>query len=992
MSDAAHARFQTAFHAVPAPLRAPVERAWQTLAPHLPDLLQATSAREWLDALPRVFAASDFVARACAREPALLRDLLARGDLVRPYAAGELTARVHQALAGTTDDADLKVRLRRLRRREMARLAFRDLAGWADLAEVTATLSELADACIDGALAALSAWLQAPPGFVVLGMGKLGGHELNFSSDVDLVFTYAGETNSESETHHEQHVRLAQKLTQALSELTADGFVFRVDTRLRPHGASGPLALSFDAMEHYYQVHGREWERYALIKARVVAGDRAAGAALLERLRPFVYRKYLDYGTLESLRGMKALIEREVARKDMAANIKLGPGGIREIEFIAQALQLIRGGREPALQERALLPTLDRLAAAGHLDAAARDALRAAYVFLRNTEHRLQMVDDAQTHALPTDDVGQCRLGFSMGFADGPAFEVALQRHRQNVQEQFARMLRVPRGETAPAETAPLAGAWLAPADEKSAGVLQTAGYRDPESVLALLRGLRAGPAYAAMSAESRVRLDRLVPRMLTAAASTRGPDETFARLVHLLEAIGRRASYLALLVENPMALSQLAKLCAASPWIAGWIAQHLIVLDELLDPRALTTPLTRETLAAELRARLTAVAADDIELHMELLREFRHSHLLRIAASDLGPGLAPEQVGASLADIAEVVLGEALALARVALVQRHGAPACRRHGAAYEPGFMVVGYGKLGGRELGYASDLDMIFLYEGCDVHGRTSPLRGGEHRTAAGRSDPQGRGEVEQRREQLPGRAGAAEEGTTAGPRAIPNEEFFARLGQRLIHFLTARTSGGVLYPVDMRLRPSGQSGPLVTSLAAFRRYQSAQAWTWEHQALTRARAVAGDPALCAAFEAARREILCQARDPETLRADVRAMRHKMAAVHAADPAAFDLKHGRGGIVDIEFMVQYAVLRWAHDHPALTRRTDNIGILEALAAEGLVDRDQARTLTEAYRRYLSLEHRLKLMERGSTVDPVSLGGVPGAVADIWQEWIGA
>ena len=407
MSDSAHARFETALAEVPAPLRAAVANHWQALAPHLPALLAASSGHEWLGRLPRVFAASDFAAQACAQQPDVLRALLASGDLARAYADGELATRVNRALEGARDEADLKMRLRQVRRREMLRIAYRDLAGWANLGEVMATLSELADSCIDSALVQLARWLQAPPGFVVLGMGKLGGRELNFSSDVDLIFAYAddvggGETanapnqmagrtseasrasestrslrlgpigEGEASDHHEQFVRLAQKLVQALSEATADGFVFRVDLRLRPHGTSGPLAVSFDAMENYYQAHGREWERYALIKARVVAGARGAGEDLLARLRPFVFRKYLDYGAIESLRGMKTLIEREVARKGMRHNVKLGPGGIREIEFIAQALQLIRGGREPQLQERALLPVLDRLVTAGHLESAAR--------------------------------------------------------------------------------------------------------------------------------------------------------------------------------------------------------------------------------------------------------------------------------------------------------------------------------------------------------------------------------------------------------------------------------------------------------------------------------------------------------------------------------------------------------------------------------------------------------------------------------------------
>ncbi|MBI3575820.1 MAG: bifunctional [glutamate--ammonia ligase]-adenylyl-L-tyrosine phosphorylase/[glutamate--ammonia-ligase] adenylyltransferase [Gammaproteobacteria bacterium] len=945
MSESAQRIFDLAQARMPLSLRPLAEHHWRNFREHLPEL-PPVGAERWLAAIPRVFAASDFVARACAQYPRELGAFIESGELFHPYAPGELARRVAHTLADAADETALKHRLRVLRRREMVRIAFRDLAGWAELPEVMATLSELADACLDQALVHLQRWLEAPPGFVVLGLGKLGGGELNFSSDIDLVFAYADDGDAAGTSHHERFVRLAQRLIQALAEPTADGFVFRVDMRLRPHGASGPLAVSFDTMENYYQVHGREWERYAFIKARVVAGDRAAGAELLQRLKPFVFRKYLDYGAIESLRAMKALIEREVLRKGMEANIKLGPGGIREIEFIAQALQLIRGGREPPLQERALLPVLDRLVAAGHLESTARDALHAAYVFLRNAEHRLQMVADAQTHDLPADELGWGRLAYAMNSSSRAAFETALTRHRRKVQEQFSLMFRVPHGEAAAEEVSELVGVWLVPDDhEKSADLLRAAGYREPENVLAMLRDLREGSAYEAMSAEGQARLDRLVPLLLVAAALTRAPETTVTRLVGLLEDVGRRTSYFALLIENPMALSQLVKLCAASPWIAGWIARHPIVLDELLDPRALHTPLMYAALAEELHARLAAVSVDDIELQMELLREFHHSHLLRIAATDLGPGLAAERTGAHLADLAEVVIGESLALAAAALVKRHGEPVCRRHGESYRPGFAVIGYGKLGSRELGYASDLDMIFLYEGC-------------------------------------------EEGVTNGARAVSNEEFFARLGQRLIHFLTTRTPGGVLYEVDMRLRPSGQSGPLVASIAAFRKYQKAHAWTWEHQALVRARAVAGESRLCAAFEEVRHEILCRPRDPERLRAEVREMRRKMAATHAADAAGFNVKHDRGGIVDIEFMVQYAVLRWAHAHPALARHPDNIGILEALAAEGLLDAAKACTLIEAYRRYLSAEHRLKLMERGSTVDRATLDGLPEQVAQIWDE----
>jgi len=761
--------------------------------------------------------------------------------------------------------------------------------------------------------------------------------------------------------------------------------VFRVDMRLRPNGASGPLALSFDAMEHYYQTHGREWERYMLIKARVVAGERAAGERLLESLRPFVFRKYLDYGTIDAIRSMKAMIAREVSRKGLQDNVKLGPGGIREIEFIAQAWQLVRGGREPELATPALLRVLSPLAAGGHITADAKRDLTAAYVFLRNTEHRLQMVDDRQTQELPADDRERARLAFASGFTDWTKFATELNRQRRRVQELFSQMFTAPQGEAVPETKDSLSAVWHNSVDAEAAHkLLQQAGYADPAATLALLEGLRTGGAYASFSAEGRERMDRLLPLLIAAAGLTADPLTTLARLVNLLEAIGRRSTYFSLLIENPMALSQLVKLLSASPWIANWVSQHPILLDELLDPRSLYAPLEREALADELRSRLAHIPAEDFELQMEILREFRHGHVLRVAATDIAqgarfpgesgratkgtsfsvgpatpseraaprdgvvpdiaPGLAPDKVGAYLAAIAEVVIGESLDLAQRALTGKHGMPRCP--GSETPPGFAVISYGKLGSFELGYGSDLDMIFLYEGC-------------------------------------------EDGATTGSRPLPNEAFFARLGQRLIHILTTRTPGGILYEVDMRLRPSGKSGPLVTSLAAFHDYQHGHAWTWEHQALVRARPVAGSPALALEFARIRQEILCLPRDPARLKADVREMRERMAAEKVRhDATQADVKHDPGGIVDIEFMVQYWVLRWAHEHPGLTRHTDNIHILEALQAEGRLDPGRARLLAEAYRRYLSVEHRLKLMERGSLADPAELDDWPEKVRAVWDE----
>jgi glutamate-ammonia-ligase adenylyltransferase len=955
MNEHAQSPLQRGLATVPMPLRESAQRHLDALAALLPPRTPAPL----LESLPRVLAASEFVARAFQSQPQLLPELVDSGDLARAYAAHELEQRLTRALAGVADEAELKRRLRWFRRREAVRVAYRDLAGLADLNEVMETMSALADACIAQALQHLTSWAERRHGipvaegaeraasFVVLGMGKLGGLELNFSSDVDLIFAYTeeGETRGAKPiSNHEFFVLLGQALIDTLADITGDGFVFRVDMRLRPNGASGPLALSFNATEQYYQNHGRDWERYALIKARAVGGDVSAGEQLLTRLRPFVYRKYLDYGALNAIRDMKALIEREVTRKGMHEHVKLGPGGIREVEFIGQALQLIRAGREPPLQCRSILGVLERLAERDYLPLAARDELAEAYIFLRNVEHRLQMVRDEQTHVLPNTELEQLRLAFSMGFADWAAFFTMLERQRQAVRRHFTQTFVLPAVDGVRQPASHLAGIWLGSADpETMSQTLHNAGYVDAGAAVELLSGFRHSSPCQSLSAPGRERLDRLMPQVILEAGAAREPNRTLALVVHVLETICRRTNYLVLLAENPAALAQFVNLCAASEWIARWIARHPIVLDELLDPRTLYQLPEREALAAELRVRMVSLPEQDVELQMEVLREFHHSQLLRVAAADIGPGLAPERVGTQLAHIAEVVIEECLTAAGRMVSARHGHPRCADKP---EPaGFAVIGYGKLGSLELGYGSDLDMIFLYEGC-------------------------------------------EDGATDGRRSVPNEEYFARLGQRVIHLLTTRTPSGLLYEVDMRLRPSGQSGTLVTSLEAFRDYQLHRAWTWEHQALVRARAVAGPAALKQAFAEIRREVLCRPREPEKLRREVAEMRARMAAGHPVPAAGFDLKHSRGGIVDIEFMVQYWALRWAHAHPALTRHTDNINILDALRAAGLLESARAEFLASAYRRYLSLEHRQKLAERGSVTDPAVLAELPAQVAQIWDE----
>ncbi len=954
---------------LPQSLRLERERAWSAWeeaacragerVPRDPDFRRVLAA---------VLVASPFVAEALAREPALLTRLLSTGDLLRDYARGELAARAAAAAAGARDEPALMSALRRLRRYEMVRIAWRDLAGWAPLEEVFADLSELADGCIEAALAALERLGRREHGTprrrdgrpmraVVLGLGKLGGRELNFSSDVDLLVTYPEEgrvRGGRRETHEEHFARLARGLARVLGETTAEGFVFRTDLRLRPFGTSGPLALSFDALEEYYQAHGRDWERYALVRARPVAGDLEAGAALLGRLAPFVYRRYLDYGAFESLRELKAMIEREVARRAMQDDIKRGPGGIREIEFIVQTFQVVRGGREPALRRRAVLEALEAVAAAGHLPGDAAAELADAYRFLRRLEHRLQAVRDAQTHRLPATEVERARIAYAMGQRGWGALEAEIARVRTAVERHFEAVFRPPRRgrEPEPGPEARLAAVWEGRTSADAAlAVLTEAGYRDPEGVWRRLCAAREGAAFRLAGERGARLLERLVPRALALAAHAPRPEAALARTLEVLEAIAGRTAYLALLDEHPPALAELVRLCGASPWVAALLARHPLLLDELLDARALLEPLRGERLREALAAQLEGADPEDTESVLEALRHFKDGAVLRVAAADLDGRLDVAEVGEALTEIAEAVLERALAAARAHLERRHGPPLCGAGRRRREAGFAAIGYGKLGGRELSYTSDLDLVFL-----------------HDSAGGRE-------------------------ATRGPRRIHNQEYFARLGQRLIHLLTAQTLSGSLYAVDVRLRPQGGAGLLVSGLDAFAAYQREEAWTWEHQALVRARPVAGAPAVAEGFRRIRHEVLTRARDPEALRREVAAMRARMRReLDRAPPGRVHLKHGRGGIVDVEFMVQYAVLRWAGAHPSLTGHTGTLPLIEALAEAGVVGADEVDVLRRGYRACLAKVQRLTLEGEDPVVDAGVLADERGAVAALWRAWMEA
>lgn len=907
--------------------------------------------------LKQVWEASDYVAQSCLRYPQLLVSLVKSGLLSRPFESREMAQHLDQDLEAASDEPSLQQLLRQFRRAQMVRIIWRDLSGQAQLAETLQDLSELADISIQKAIAKLMTWATekwgAPYGesgeaqeLVVLGMGKLGARELNLSSDVDLIFTYpeVGETDGPRHQSNEQFfTRLCQQLIKAINTPTADGFVFRVDTRLRPFGDSGPLVLSFDAMEVYYQANAREWERYAMIKARVVAGSDESKAQINQLLKPFVYRRYLDFGAIESIRDMKQLISRELKRKGMADNVKLGPGGIREIEFIGQAFQLIRGGRDPELQIRPILPVLSQLSEKGWLEPEVVAELTSAYEFLRLVENRIQAWQDRQTHLLPADDVGRLRMARSMGFDGWDKFYSVLESHRVKVQKYFDEVFAVSREEErAPAH--PLLAVWHELLDPPQAlACLEEYGFNEPQFVVDVLDQFRSSHACRALGERGRARFSELMPMLLEQTGKIEQASLTLERLFKILEAIARRTAYIALLVENPPALIQLVRLVSISPWVAQQITQHPLLLDELLDSQRLFSPQDRVALEQELQSVLDAVPEDDLEQRMERLRQFTQSNMLRVAAADLTGAIELMVVSDYLTEIAETVTEQVVDQAWRDMVSRHGEP---QGILGQNTGFVAIGYGKMGGVELGYGSDLDMVFL------HGNQNP------------------------------------NSMTEGPKQVANDVFYVRLGQRMIHMFATRTPSGRLYEVDMRLRPNGNSGMLVSSIEAFEQYQMKDAWTWEHQALLRARPVAGDPQLAEQFAEIRRTVLSQQRDSAQLQKEIREMREKMrSSLDKSTEALFDIKQGRGGIADIEFMVQFAILRWAHDYPNLLDWSDNIRLLECLAKHQLLEAGVDELLSNTYRALRAVYHRNSLSDLPGLVSAELLQNERETVISLWQ-----
>ncbi len=916
----------------------------------------------FLVVLKRVFTFSDFVARSCIRNPEMLDLLIKSGDLQRSYPDDEYTCKLKALLSGVQEEETLGRFLRRFRRREMVRIAWRDLSGHADLSETMAELSAFADACLDQALSLLYKWQCSEYGIptgpdgshqhlVVLGMGKLGGRELNFSSDIDLIFAYpeVGKTigGEKSISNEAFFVRLCRRLINVMGSSSAEGILFRVDTRLRPYGESGPLVMSFDAMERYYQRQGREWERYAWIKARVVAGGRKAGAYLLERLKPFVYRRYLDFGAFESLRDMKKKIAFEVKRKGLENNVKIGYGGIREIEFFGQIFQLIRGGLVPILQEQSILKVLNSLARENYIPRRVCDELQRAYIFLRNTEHRLQEFSDQQTHNIPSDTAGRSRLAASMCFENWESFALHLANYRKIVHSHFNILLQT--DEQDKEAVYELEGVWHGLEDgEQGQKVLSAAGFDKPDEVLNLLKHLRESSNTRALSREGRDRLDKLIPKVLKKVALLKTPSLTLNRIIELIKTIQRRTCYLALLLENPAALTHLVKLSNASPWIASFLARHPALLDELLDPRAIFAPPEKAELEKDLRDRLKGLPSHDLEYQMDELRMFKQTNTFRVAAADVTGALPLMKVSDRLTYIAETVLSEVLDLSWNHLVEKHGEPVCLLDGKPCEKGFVVIAYGKLGGIELGYGSDLDLVFLHAGTGGY-------------------------------------------TKGGMRPIDTPQFFARLGQRVLHILTAHTSTGILYETDMRLRPSGTSGLLVSHIEAFKDYQTKKAWTWEHQALVRARAICGNIHLSKYFEQIRKEVIARLRNKTELQKEVCSMRERMRReLLYPENGIFDLKQSAGGIVDIEFMIQYLVLLNSYKHHNLLKWTDNVRILQTLAETGIIDEHTANFLKEAYLTYRSAAHQLSLQEKPARAPEEKFRDLRKKVKKLWDLYL--
>ncbi|PHM61984.1 bifunctional [glutamate--ammonia ligase]-adenylyl-L-tyrosine phosphorylase/[glutamate--ammonia-ligase] adenylyltransferase [Xenorhabdus ishibashii] len=942
------------------PLSSPLARQLQHIIANFPPLeetLESFSLDE-----QAVLSLSEFVAENVLSHPAWLEDIRQN-----PPQSEEWQYYSHwlgQALLAVNDENGLMRCLRLFRHRILVRIAWSQALQSSTTEQTLQQLSMLAETliiaardwlylrcCQDWGTPTNSEGVAQP--LLILGMGKLGGGELNFSSDIDLIFAYPenGVTQGgRREMDNSQFfTRLGQKLIKVLDQPTVDGFVYRVDMRLRPFGDSGPLVFSFPALEDYYQEQGRDWERYALVKARILGNDdQVYCQELRQMLRPFVFRRYIDFSAIQSLRNMKSMIEREVRRRGLKDNIKLGAGGIREIEFITQVFQLIRGGREPSLQSRSLLPTLKAINDLALLPTEKLKQLEESYLFLRRLENLLQSIYDQQTQTLPDNELDRARLSWGMNFANWDELMAETERKMSAVRSIFQQLIGDEIEEQSEESShIPFKSLWQEAlhVDELSA-LLPHLDKEKFQKMLDIIALFRRDVSKRTIGPRGRDVLDQLMPRLLVKIVAREDVNIVLERITSLLLSIVSRTTYLELMLESELVMIHVIRLCAASPMIASQLARHPLLLDELLDPKSLYQPLPMEAYRDELYQYLLRIPEDDEEQLLEALRQFKQAQLLRIAAEDIAGVLPVMKVSDHLTYLAEAIIEAVVRLAWNQMVKRYGTPAhlSQRQGL----GFAIIGYGKLGGWELGYGSDLDLVFLLD-CPMGIMTD------------------------------------------GARPIEARQFYLRLAQRILHLFNTRMTSGVLYDVDARLRPSGESGMLVSTLESFDDYQKNEAWTWEHQALVRARMVFGDEKMRRDFERIRRETLCLSRDPDLLRQQVREMREKMHRhLGSHRQNQFDIKADPGGITDIEFIAQYQVLRYAPENASLTRWSDNVRIFELMAQHNIMDEQEAMALTQAYITMRDELHHLALQALSSRVSVGHFSQQQALVRDSWQKWL--
>ena len=958
-----------------------------TLLSHYPESLQGlleTYWKNWTESCERqhvdfenskltelldVWCCSDFIARELIKNPSIFQKLSDSGDLDNDRTAVGLQKSLSEILKDERNDIQLMCLLRQFRQYEMIRIAWRDLKSLTSTTQTLKELSWLADACIKISLEILykdqSEKLGVPQNNqgkeiypMVIGMGKLGAFELNFSSDIDLIFFYSeqGETvGKRSLANSEFFTRLFQRFINLINKTTADGFVFRVDTRLRPFGDSGPLAMSFAGLENYYQTQGRSWERYAMIKARVIAGEADDKKELLQILKPFVFRRYLDFGAFSSIRKMKAMIENEISRKGLQHNIKLGEGGIREIEFIGQTFQLIRGGREPELQIRGIVDVLRLLADMKDMPEQTVKHLLESYEFLRRLENRLQMLSDEQTHLLPKDELQQSRICYAMGIENWGALTELTWQHRKRVHGYFEMVFEAPQLAASndaggvDAEHDFYHALWVGQLDEETAlEKLTERGFYQAKHIWKLISDFSQSKVIHHIGDTARKRLDQLIPMILSSIEQQKNPEQVLERLLDVVHAVIRRSVYLALLIEYPMALSQLVRLCAASTLITKLLARYPLLLDDLLDPSQLYHLPDVYEMERHLDIDASRYDEEDLEQQMDVLRHFKYSQILRIAALDVAGDLEVFDISSQLSLLAELILHRVYQMAWMDTVRKFGRPVCQTEKGVYFPQLAIIAYGKLGGQELGYNSDLDIVFLHDS------------------------------------------SGDQQMTDGERSVENSVFFAKMTQRIIHILSSYTNAGRLYEVDVRLRPDGAKGLLVSNLTAFEQYQQKQAWTWEHQALLRARIVVTNAQISSEFDRIRRSVLSQEREQEKLLADVREMRTKMRRHlgSKSENGLFQLKQDAGGLVDIEFIVQFAVLSEAAQKPDLLDKYSTIELIELLAQFGCWTQERADALISCYRHYRTLSHQRALDEEDLLFDEAEIGECRDTIKAIWFE----